>query len=79
MTVMADKDNPLEIGAGIPGTILKVLVSEGDEVKEGQSLVVIEAMKMETNITASTDGVIEGILCKEGQQVKSGELLIRIK
>ena len=79
MTVMADKDNPLEIGAGIPGTILKVLVSEGDEVKEGQSLVIIEAMKMETNITASSDGVIESILCKEGQQVKSGELLIRIK
>ena len=36
-------------------------------------------MKMETNITASSDGVIESILCKEGQQVKSGELLIRIK
>lgn len=79
MTMMADKDNKFEVGAGIPGSILKVLVKEGDEVKEGQSLVIIEAMKMETNITAAVNGVVESIYAKEGQQVKSGELLIRMK
>ena len=78
VSVMADEDNPLEVGAGIPGTVLKVLVNEGDTVKEGQSLVVIEAMKMETNITASASGTVESVFAKEGQQVKSGELLIRL-
>lgn len=79
LTVMADPNNDLEVGAGIPGTIIKVLVNEGDTVKEGQSLAVIEAMKMETNITASAAGVVESVFVKEGQQVKSGELIIRIK
>ena len=78
VSVMADENNPLEVGAGIPGTVLKVLVNEGDTVKEGQSLVVIEAMKMETNITASASGTVESVFAKEGQQVKSGELLIRL-
>ena len=76
---MADPDNKLEIGASIPGTIIKVLVSEGAEVKEGESLLVIEAMKMETNIVASSTGIVESVLVKEGQQVKTGELLIKIK
>ena len=76
---MADSENKLEIGASIPGTIIKVLVKEGDEVKEGESLLVIEAMKMETNIVASSAGIIESVLKEEGQQVKTGELLIKIK
>ena len=79
ITQMADPDNNLEIGAGIPGTVLKVLVTEGEAVKEGQSLVVIEAMKMETNIVASSTGTVETVLIKEGQLVKSGELLVKIK
>jgi pyruvate carboxylase len=78
-TKMADPENKSEIGASIPGTIIKVLVKDGDEVKEGQSLLVIEAMKMETNIVASSAGIIESILKEEGQQVKTGELLIKIK
>ncbi len=76
---MADTDNPLEIGASIPGTVLKLLVKEGDEIAENDSLIVIEAMKMETTITATTAGTIESILVKDGQQVKSGQLLIKLK
>ncbi|EKQ57848.1 MULTISPECIES: pyruvate carboxylase [unclassified Clostridium] len=76
---MADPDNKLEIGASIPGTIIKVLAKEGDSVKEGDSLLVIEAMKMETNIVASATGTIESVLVAEGQQVKTGELLVKIK
>lgn len=78
-TVMADPENKNEVGSSIPGNINKVLVNEGDEVKEGQSLIIIEAMKMETNIVAPVSGVIEFIAVKEGQQVKTGELLIKIK
>lgn len=76
---MADPNNEKEIGASIPGNILKVLVDEGDTVKEGQSLIVIEAMKMETNVIATVTGTVEGVFVKEGQQVKSGELLIKLK
>lgn len=78
-TRMADADNNLEVGAGIPGNVIKILVKEGEEVKENQILLVIEAMKMETNILASSNGVVESILVKEGQQVKTGELLITLK
>lgn len=76
---IADPSNKLEIGASIPGTIIKILVEEGQEVKEGESLLVVEAMKMETNIIASTNGTVESIFAEEGQQVKTGELLVKLK
>ncbi|KMT22118.1 pyruvate carboxylase [Clostridium cylindrosporum] len=78
-TKMADPENKLDIGASIPGNVLKVLVKEGDVVEENQSLVIIEAMKMETNITSKVSGVVESVIVKEGSQVKSGELLIKLK
>ncbi|HSN58926.1 MAG TPA: biotin/lipoyl-containing protein, partial [Clostridiaceae bacterium] len=77
--LMADDSNKMDIGASIPGTVLKVLVKEGESVKEGQSLEVIEAMKMETNIVASADGVVEKVGVKEGSQVKTGQLIIKLK
>lgn len=76
---MADSDNEKEVGAAIPGSVIKVLVKEGDTVKENDSLMIIEAMKMETNITASCDGVVESVLVKEGEQVKTGQLLLTLK
>lgn len=77
-TVYANSEDPMEIGANIPGNIIKILVSEGEAVKEKQPIAVIEAMKMETNILATADGVIEKILISEGQQVKAGELIAKI-
>lgn len=56
-----------------------MLVKAGDTVKEGDSLLVVEAMKMETNIVASSAGTIESVLVSEGQQVKTGELLVKLK
>nr|WP_255225734.1 pyruvate carboxylase [Lutispora saccharofermentans] len=76
--LMADPGNISEIGASIPGIVSKILVDEGDEVKENQGLIIIEAMKMETNISAPIAGRIEKLLVKEGQQIKSGQLLIEI-
>lgn len=76
---MADPNNKLEIGASIPGTVLKVLVKAGEEVQENQSIILIEAMKMETNIVSPISGVVEGVFTEELKQVKSGELLIRLK
>ncbi|WBW95669.1 pyruvate carboxylase [Oceanirhabdus sp. W0125-5] len=76
---LADPSNKLEIGSSIPGNVLKVVVNEGDEVKENDTLIIIEAMKMETNITASSSGIVDSIFVKEGQQVETGELLVKIK
>ena len=79
VSVMADPDNEKEVGANIPGTILKVLVAAGDKIEANQPLAVIEAMKMETNILAPVSGEIEKIVVAPGQQVKSGELIAVLK
>lgn len=79
ITVMADINNNKEIGASIPGTITKILVKEGDNIQEKQSIIIIEAMKMETNILSTIKGEVDSILVSEGQQVKSGQLLIKLK
>lgn len=75
----ANEDNPMEIGANIPGNIIKVLVKEGEAVEANQPIAVIEAMKMETNILASSAGVVERIYVSEGQQVKAGEMVAKLK
>ncbi|MCQ2545083.1 MAG: pyruvate carboxylase [Clostridia bacterium] len=78
-TVMANEDDPTEIGANIPGNIIKVLVKEGDAVSEGQPVAVIEAMKMETNILAGAKGAVDKIFIEAGQQVQAGELVMKLK
>lgn len=78
-TPMADPNNPKQIGANIPGSIIKILVQEGDEVTEKQPVAIIEAMKMETNILVTTSGKVDKIYVKEAQQVKTGELVIELK
>ena len=77
--IFADSDDPREIGANIPGNIIKILVKEGEEVSEKQPIAVVEAMKMETNILAMTKGQIDKIFVKEGQQVKAGEIIAKLK
>lgn len=67
-----------EIGSSIPGTVAKILVESGDRVEENQLVAIIEAMKMETQITAATTGIVAAIAVKEGQNIKAGKLLIRL-
>ncbi len=76
---MADPENIGEVGASIPGKIIKVLVDEGDKVKENQPIAVIEAMKMETNILSPIEGKVEKIHIKENQQMEAGELIAEIE
>ena len=75
----ADADDPMEIGANIPGNIIKILVKEGETIAENQPIAVIEAMKMETNILALSAGVVERMYVSEGQQVKAGEMIAKLK
>ena len=76
---MADPEDKSQVGASIPGAVSKILVKPGDHVEVNQTLVVIEAMKMETAITARMDGVIESVEVKEGSTVKGGQLLMTLK
>lgn len=75
----ANEDDPMEIGANIPGNIIQILVKEGETIVENQPIAVIEVMKMETNILASSVGVVERIYVSEGQQVKAGEMVAKLK
>jgi biotin carboxyl carrier protein len=68
-----------EINAPMPGIILEVNVSEGDEVKKGDSLCVLEAMKMENTLTASRDGIIKTVNIAKGDTVEKGKLLIEFE
>ncbi|MBV1821779.1 biotin/lipoyl-binding protein, partial [Bacteroidales bacterium MSK.15.36] len=61
-----------------PGTVAKILVEPGAKVKAKETVAIIEAMKMETNVTSPVDGTVKSIIVKEGQNVESGELLIRL-
>lgn len=72
----ADKQDPQQIGAAMPGKILSILVKVGDEVAKGQKLLVTEAMKMETNITAPHDGTVSAIEVSVGEQVVGNDLLL---
>lgn len=76
---LADPDDNKDIGSSIPGTVAKILVEVGDLVKENQLIAVIEAMKMETEITSSLEGKIESISVKEGDTIESSQLLIRLE
>lgn len=66
-----------DIKAPMPGMVLNILVSEGQEVKKGDALIVLEAMKMENILKSPTDGVIRKIAINKGVAVEKNQLLIQ--
>lgn len=75
----ADQQNEFHVGATMPGTVVKVLVEEGDTVKQGDHLVITEAMKMETTIQAPVSGTVEKIYVEPGEAISQGDLLIELR
>lgn len=82
------KEMGFEIGAGkqvnsikapMPGLILTLNVEVGQEVQEGDSLLILEAMKMENNFASPRAGIIKSILVEKGQAVDKGQLLIEFE
>ena len=67
------------MSAPMPGVILKLLVSQGQQVTKGAPLVILEAMKMEHVIAAPRDGTVAAINCKEGELVQPGNDLIELQ
>lgn len=68
-----------QVKASMDGAIVDVLVAEGDSVEAGQTLVVLEAMKMEHPLKAGVAGIVKNIGCSAGQQVKSKQLLVTVE
>ncbi len=66
------------VTAPMPGVIINVLVRDGDNVKEGEAVVVLEAMKVENTLTASAGGKVVSINCHIGDSVKKGDMLVQI-
>jgi len=68
----------IEVKAQLPGNIYEILFVPGDRVKEGETLVILEAMKMETPVVAPANGIIDAIAVTKGQTVQSGQVLLTL-
>lgn len=66
------------VSSPMPGTIMGVKVNVGDAVKKGQTLIVLEAMKMENDIPAPQDGVVAAIMVTKGASVNSGDPMVAL-
>ncbi len=67
-----------DLTAQMPGQVVEVLVAQGDMVSSGQTLVILEAMKMEIRVTAPIDGTIQGIFIDQGDIVQRGQRLVEV-
>ena len=74
----AEPTNKEQIGATMPGSVLEIFVKKGDRVKQGDTLMVTEAMKMETAIEARYDGEVKHIYVEAGENIAQDDLLIEV-
>ena len=75
----AEDTNPNQIGSPLPGQIAKIHIKVGDRVIKGDNLLVIEAMKMETTVTADKSSIIKSITVETGDNVETKDLLIELE
>jgi urea carboxylase len=72
-------ENEEAVFSNVPGSLWKLLVEPNNAVKQGDTLAIIESMKMEFPITAEVDGVVKSVLVKEGQQLSAGQMMLTIE
>ena len=77
--VKADKSDDKQVGAPLQGSLTQILVKKGDKVKKNQPLFIIEAMKMETTVTANAEGEVANVELKPGIMVYADDLVIKLK
>ncbi|MEI0558468.1 biotin/lipoyl-containing protein [Brachyspira intermedia] len=72
-------ENAISVKATMPGTIVSFSVAVGDKVQEGQVVAILEAMKMENEITAPASGEVKSIHVEKGSSVVEGQVILQIK
>jgi acetyl-CoA carboxylase biotin carboxyl carrier protein len=72
----AQEEAVADVEAHITGTVWKIECKVGDEIEEGDTVVILESMKMEMPVEAEDAGVVKEILCEEGQAVNEGDTLV---
>ena len=70
--------NENTISSPMPGKVVKILVKEGDEIKEGDNAIIISAMKMESEYKSPKDGIVKKINVKEGDTIEGNQILIEL-
>ena len=65
-----------DVEAHITGTVWKIEVAVGDDLADGDTVVILESMKMEMPVEVEDDGTVKEIRCKEGQSVQEGDVLV---
>ncbi|HEX3324130.1 MAG TPA: biotin/lipoyl-binding carrier protein [Solirubrobacterales bacterium] len=66
----------MDIEAHITGSVWKIEVAVGDKVEDGDTVVILESMKMEIPVEAEDDGTVKEIRCEEGQSISEGDVLV---
>lgn len=74
-----NKQKIIEIKAPMPGLVLKILINEGDFIKKGENLLILEAMKMENMIKAPSDLIVNKINIKIGDKVEKNQVMLSLK
>ncbi len=69
---------PQDITPPMPAVVVRILVSEGDRVRQGENVIVVESMKMETTLTAPSAGMVRAVNVAQGDKVMPGQILIDI-
>ena len=72
-------DRHQSLSAPMPATVLKLVVAEGAEVRKGDTLLILEAMKMELPVRAPADAVVRSVRCREGELVQPGATLVELE
>jgi len=73
-----DQVIPQDVTPPMPAVVVRILVSKGDRVKQGDSVIVVSSMKMETTLSAPADGTVRAVNVAEGDKVMPGQILIDI-
>lgn len=71
--------NENTISSPMPGKVVKILVNEGDEIKEGENAIIISAMKMESEYKSPKDGIVKKINVNEGDTIEGNQILIELE
>lgn len=79
LALQSSESTTIRLKAPMPGKILEVMVKTGDMVKAGDTLLILEAMKMQNAILASTKGIIKKVLVREGDATSKSDLLIELE